>query len=378
MTAEPRFPARYFDGRTARPQDVSIALTVEGIAIYQRSGALLATWAADNIILADRPRPGEPARIGLEGTTARLIVEDADVVPRLAEVAPASNRRFRTNRRTLFKVGAWTGLAIAAVAVIVLVLIPLLSAQLASRTPESVKRQIGDAVLSEVVDILPRLPSESGPVKFCLDVGGIQALQSLTRRLMQGVKTDSDIRTHVVSAKLVNAFALPGGIVVLTDGLLKSAESPDEIAGVLAHEIGHVIHAHPTQAIFRTTAVSLLISAMIGDFTGGVLIAGIAEWVLNSAYSRDAEREADQFAIDRLNAVGVNGEGLARFFERLLAEYEEDKENSVLRLISTHPPTKERMEFIRAQTRATGKSMTTEEWKDLKNTCQITLDGPRR
>ena len=374
MTAEPRFLARYFDGRTARPQDVSISLTGEGIAIYLSTGALLASWAADKIVLADRPRPGEPARIGLEGTTARLIVEDTTVVARLTEIAPTAARRVRTNRRTLLRVGVWVGMAIAALAVIVLVLIPLLSDQLAARTPERVKRSIGDAALQEVVNILPRLPSESGPVKFCLNVGGVQALQNLTNRLMQGVETESEIRTHVISAKLVNAFALPGGIVVLTDGLLQTAESPDEIAGVLAHEIGHVIHAHPTQAIFRTTAVSLLISALIGDFTGGVLIAGVAEWVLNSAYSRDAEREADQFAIDRLNAVGIDGKGLARFFERLLEEYEQDRENPVLRLISTHPPTQERMEFIRAQTRAAGASMTPEAWKDLKSTCQVTLN----
>lgn len=374
MTAETRFTARYFDGRTARPQDVSIALTGDGIAIYLETGALLATWALDKIVLAERPRPEEPARIGLEGTTARLIVEDAAVLLRLAEIAPAAARRVRTNRRTVLKVGAWAGLAIAALAVIVLVLIPLLSDQLAARTPERVKRSIGDAALTEVVDILPRLPSESGPVKFCLNVAGIQALQDLANRLMQDVATESDIRTHLISARLVNAFALPGGIVVLTDGLLQSAESPDEIAGILAHEIGHVIHAHPTQAIFRTTAVSLLISALIGDFTGGVLIAGVAEWVLNSAYSRDAEREADQFAIDRLNAVGIDGKGLTRFFERLLEEYEQDTENPALRLISTHPPTRERMEFIRSQTRATGASMTPQAWKDLKNACQVTLN----
>ena len=142
MTAETRYPARYFDGRTARSQDVSIALTAEGIGIYQQSGALLATWSADNIVLAERPRPEEPARIGLEGTTARLIVEDADIVPRLAEVAPAATRRIRTNRRTVLKVGAWAGLAIAAVAVIAQVLIPLLSAQLAGA--HAGKRQTPD------------------------------------------------------------------------------------------------------------------------------------------------------------------------------------------------------------------------------------------
>ena len=91
-----------------------------------------------------------------------------------------------------------------------------------------------------------------------------------------------------------------------------------------------------------------------------------------------AEREADEFAIDRLNAVGIDGKGLARFFERLLTEYKEDTENPVLRLISSHPPTKERMDFIRARTTASGKAMTVEEWKDLKWACLITGDKPKR
>lgn len=100
--------------------------------------------------------------------------------------------------------------------------------------------------------------------------------------------------------------------------------------------------------------------------------------MLNSAYSRDAEREADEFAIDRLNAVGIDGKGLARFFERRLIEYEEDKENPALRLIPPYPPTKERLGFIRARTTSSGKSMTAEEWKDLKWACLITEDKPKQ
>jgi len=377
MSDGTRYAARYFDGKTVRAQDVSIALTEEGIAIYRQTGILLATWASGNIVLAERPRRGEAARIGLEGTTARLIVEDPGVIEQLSEIAPAAHRRIRANRKAVFKIGAWSGLAIGAVAVIVLVLIPLLSAQLAERTPESVKRRIGNATLDQIVDILPRLPTESGQVKFCTDPEGLTALRRLTDRMMAGAETIPDLRLTVVNAKLVNAFALPGGIVVLTDGLLRSAKSPEEIAGVLAHEIGHVVYAHPTQAIFRTTAVSLLISAMIGDFTGGILIAGVAEWALNSAYSRDAEREADDFAVQRLNAANVDGEGLALFFEHIMkeaGESGEESEDSVFKLISTHPPSAERLAFIRSNASGTGKAMTAAEWNDLKWACLTTAD----
>ena len=131
----------------------------------------------------------------------------------------------------------------------------------------------------------------------------------------------------VVDAKLVNAFALPGGYVVVTSGLIKAAGSPEEIAGVVSHEIGHVFHQHPTQAIYRTTAVSLLISAMIGDFSDGILVTGIAEWALNSSYSHKAERAADTFAIKRLNAANIDGSGLLRFFDKI-SKKSEKKQNS--------------------------------------------------
>ena len=92
----------------------------------------------------------------------------------------------------------------------------------------------------------------------------------------------------------------------------------------------------------------------------------------------DTRQREVTYMTDRLNAVGIDGKGLARFFERLLTEYEEDTENPVLRLISSHPPTKERMDFIRARTTASGKAMTVEEWKDLKWACLITGDKPKR
>jgi len=378
VTVDYEFQGRFFDGKTAQPQDVGIAVSDTGLTIRSNDGTELAVWPADKIVLTERPRAGEPVFIGREGTTSRLIVKDAKVTSAINTIAPRAGRRTRIARRTLIRTGFWVSAAAGAAAIIFLVLIPLLSEQLAARTPESWKRSIGDAALNEVIDILPRLPSETGQVNYCLGPEGLQVLQNLAQRLISNFQTKSEIRTHIISANLVNAFALPGGIVVLTDGLLKSAESPEEIAGVLAHEIGHVIYAHPTQVIFRTTAVSLLISALIGDFTGGVLIAGVTEWALNSAYSRGAEREADEFAIHLLNAVGIDGKGLARFFERLLTEYKEDTENPVLRLISSHPPTKERMDFIRARTTASGKAMTVEEWKDLKWACLITGDKPKR
>ena len=90
------YPARYYDGRTARPQDVAIRISGDGISIYRAGSVFIASWSAARLVLAEKPRPGEPVRIGLEGTTARLIVEnpggDGDIVDALLGVAPRPRR----------------------------------------------------------------------------------------------------------------------------------------------------------------------------------------------------------------------------------------------------------------------------------------------
>lgn len=382
--APAKFAARYLDGKTARAQDVMIEIAPGGVSIY-RGRVFLAAWGPDRLVLAEKPRAGDAIRIGLEGTTARLVVEDSAALTALLAVAPGASRRLRTNRRAVLKVSAWTVAALAAVAAIVLVLIPLLSEQLAAQTPDRLKRQIGAATLEQIIDLMPYLPNEDKRAQFCTAPDGVAALRAMVERITSGMDRQPELRITVLNANLVNAFALPGGYVIATAGLLKTAGSAEEVAGVIAHEIGHVVHAHPTQAIFRTTAVSLLISAVIGDFTGGVLIAGIAEWALNNSYSRDAEREADAFAITRLNAVNIDARGLERFFARIIEERkkhapsekaadkpEDDPEEGALRFLSSHPPTTERMTYIRDNSRGTGKALSMAQWADLRGICEET------
>jgi Zn-dependent protease with chaperone function len=379
MSADVRYAARYFDGRTARPQSVRISIGSDGISIYRDDGVFIAAWQPDRIVLPERPRRDEPVRIGLDGTTARLVVDDPSVSEALLDAFPRANRRVRTNRRGLLKIAAWSMGAIASAVILVLVIIPLLSEQLARQTPDPIKKRIGAAALEQVVELIAYLPGERQRAAYCADRNGVAALRRLEERIFAGMVNPPEIKLMAVKASLVNAFALPGGYVVVTDGLLENAESPDEVAGVIAHEIGHVVYDHPTQAIFRTTAVSLLVSAVIGDFTGGVLIGAVAEWALNSSYSRDAEREADEFAITRLNAAAIGGTGLVRFFERLL-KTEGPEEKGAANFVSSHPPTAERIARIRklaiAGTPDGFRSLDAESWRSLKSVCQKTEARP--
>lgn len=144
-----------------------------------------------------------------------------------------------------------------------------------------------------------------------------------------------------------NAFALPGGTVVLTDDLVRLADDPDMVAGVMGHEIGHVTHRHSLQQIYRALGMATLVGFLAGE-TGPVIEAILLEGnlLLQLAYSREHEFEADAFAVEITYRAGFDPEGMIRFFEHLIDMGLVDPMPS---WGSTHPPHDERVAAIRAQ-----------------------------
>ncbi len=364
-----RYPARYYDGLTARSRPVEVEIAATGLAIFDEAGPVASSWPGERIRLVERPRPDEPVRLGLAGTTARLIVDDPGMVEALREAAPHLKRQQRTSGRAVARIALWAVLAAGSVASIVLVLIPLLSVQLAAVTPDSAKLRLGRAVLVQVVGLLPGPSGETGTGRYCSNEQGTAALERLVERLAADLPHPPELRLVVVNSRLVNAFALPGGIMVFTRGLIREAGSAEEIAGIAAHELGHVVHDHSTRALYRSFAVSLLVGVLLGDLTGGALTGGLAEWLVNTGYSREAEREADAFALAQLDAAGIGTLGLAEFFARL-EEKEKDDGGLLARMLSTHPATEERLAFIRgAQRRALRPAMSEEDWSATRDAC---------
>ena len=364
-----RYPARYYDGLTARSRPVEVEIAATGLAIFDEAGPVVGSWPGEGVRLVDRPRRGEPVRLGLAGTTARLIVDDPGVVEALRPVAPHLKRRTRTSGRAVARIALWAVLAAGSVAGIVLVLIPLLSAQLAAVTPDSAKFRLGRAVLVQVAELLPGPAGPASRQRYCSREDGRAALQRLADRLAADLPDPPTVRVVVVNTLLVNAFALPGGIMVFTRGLLVQAESAEEIAGIAAHELGHIAHDHSTRALYRSFAVALLVGVLFGDLTGGTLAGGLAEWLVNTGYSRDAERDADAFALARLEAAGIGARGLADFFARL-KEREKDGDGPLARMLSTHPATDERLAHIRSAERpGIRPAMSEEDWASARKAC---------
>ncbi|MBA56432.1 MAG: peptidase M48 [Pseudomonadales bacterium] len=185
-------------------------------------------------------------------------------------------------------------------------------------------------------------------------------LTPLVQPLLDNLNNDRyQYRFHISRDEQVNAFALPGGYIVINSGLILKADSADEVLGVVAHEIAHVTEQHSVRNIMGTAGVYLTINAMLGDMTGLLAVmADAAPFLINQSYSRGFESEADEEGLALLHRAAINPEGLVTFFEKLRALEQEKvetmagEENSeametTLKFLSTHPATEDRIENLR-------------------------------
>ena len=145
---------------------------------------------------------------------------------------------------------------------------------------------------------------------------------------------------HVAVDPQINAFALPGGYVVVFTGLLQSAESAEEVAGVLAHEVQHVEMRHSLKNLIHSLGWRALLALALGDLSGGVW-AGMAEHLGQLSYGRDLERQADLGGLAALRQAGIAPEGMVSFFAKLARQ-----EGGRIELLSSHPASAERMQAL--------------------------------
>jgi beta-barrel assembly-enhancing protease len=164
--------------------------------------------------------------------------------------------------------------------------------------------------------------------------------------------SDHVIDLHLADDATLNAFALPGGNIVIHSAVILKAESVDEVLGVLAHEIGHVKERHSLRQVLGSVGIYVVLQALVGDLSGmaGALAEGSAG-LLSLKFSRRQELEADAVGWDYLIAARLDPRGMVRFFERVEAEMRQElgavaELEGSLSFLSTHPITAERRERL--------------------------------
>jgi Zn-dependent protease with chaperone function len=203
----------------------------------------------------------------------------------------------------------------------------------AGKIPVSMEKQLGEMVFQQV----------KATSKMVDDPALKAQLDAITARLLPAIKDKHyDFQFHIVENDVINAFAIPGGHIVVHTGLLKKAKRPEEVAGVLAHEIAHITRRHSLRTMVGNLGWMVVIQAMFGDYTA---LAGSASTLLEQKGSRDFEREADETGWQYLLDANIDPRGMTDFFKILL---EEEKKtglamDGVLNILSTHPATGERV-----------------------------------
>ncbi|MBW6419772.1 M48 family metallopeptidase [Celeribacter sp. PS-C1] len=380
----------FVDGRTAKRHDAYVTIAAgEGVlelryAADPRQDAwgedvsgetLLLTWPLSQLRYVEgqhKLRWGKvPMGVFTDVTspTARLYVRDGLLLSEIRGAARNLKRRAPVTGK-----GRIAGLisgAVASVLLIVFVLIPAIADQLAMRLPVEGERALGDKTYERIRESFSQ--NEYIPIRECTKGAGLSALASMQDTLVGASDLDPEaVRLTVLDFDMVNAFALPGGRIVVMRGLIDEAGGPNEVAAVIAHEIGHVAHRDPTRHALRGVGTFGVLSLVFGDFAGGTVVLLGVNQLVNAQYSQEAESAADTYAHALLPKIGVSPGALAPLFERLKEKYG-DTEGLASHLAS-HPKLGDRVE--RAHAAAAGFAAETQPilsdaaWEDLRDICE--------
>jgi Zn-dependent protease with chaperone function len=314
--------------------------------------------------------PDGVLRLGRSGETllARLEIRDPALIAAIEDRAATLDRGGGAERRLRRKIVALSFAAGASLVVTAIFGLPALASRLIPFIPLSVEHKLGDAVDREIRGSLDT--QHLGTAFTCGDgpgeAAGRAALGELVGKLEAAAALPFPLHVDVVRRAEPNAMALPGGRIYVYDGLIEQAQSPDELAGVLAHEIGHVARRDGTRTVLQTAGLSFLFGMMLGDFVGGGAVVIAARTVLKSSYSRRVEAAADAYSVDLMAKAGGDPHALGAILARIVA----DKDHGI-KILLDHPETRDRIAAIDAVavTGATAPLLDTADWSALKQIC---------
>lgn len=281
-----------------------------------------------------------------DGANFSAVIADRDAQEALVQAAPAAIAPLlrRGHRNVRYHQRKWS-VVLSTLAIIGLAIIvgwwqsEAITAWIAQQVPVVREERLGEMLLTQ-------LQADGG----LRDEGpAVEAVKTIGTRLTQGSRYS--YQWFVKDDPGVNAFAGPGGVVVVYSGLIAKTDSAEELAGVLAHEIQHVEGRHTLQAMIHSAGWAAILAVTLGDVSaiGGVLIHQVG----NLRHSRKLEREADIGGVKALARAGISPSAMTRFFEKLAAEQKKSGGDAGFEWLSTHPPTEDRLAEVASLVAAT-------------------------
>ncbi len=356
----------YFDGRTTARRPVTIVLTPSGIELHIADGTR-AFWPYGDITQTQGSYTDEPVRLERGSPLPEaVVVEDPAFLRALQHFARENERQFAGPRRhaSLVSLILLAGVAsIVLIAGLILWGIPTLAEWATPLIPISWETALGESVVQQLAPAARRCAND----RLRDSVDGIVARLAAAR-------PDSPYRFHVtvVDGPVFNAFAAPGGQIVVFRKMLQAAERPEELAGVLAHEMQHVYRRHAMKALVRDLSIAAIVGAVFGDITGiGALAVAAGRTLTTLHYSRETETEADREGLRLLQAARIDPADMVRFFETLKKH---TGGGELPAYFSTHPDTDERLAKMKTLAAATPGSseplLPGVKWDEVRKLCR--------
>lgn len=331
------FEGKYFDGKSSTGYRAKVTIRNFSIYITCSDAQLYETieWKPEKIHANDFAANDKVVLKYGDPPYQYLEVADKNFAKELKEYFP--NARFhKTVFNYIFNSGVM-GLFILAVTFIGLlalsyfIILPAAAERIAVTVPIVWEKELGEAAYGKMI------ADEN------IDKENSKRMNEFFREL--NYESDYKIEIAVVKDKTVNAFALPGGKIIVYEGILRSMDNYKELTALLSHEFSHVALKHSTKNIFRSLSSYMLLSALFGDASGiTAVVIQNANQLKQLGYSRSLEEEADRNGLKLMKERNIDPKGMQELFQAL--KKEEGSNENIPQFLSTHPLTAERINYV--------------------------------
>lgn len=351
----------YYDGRTAERQPVTVTLAGGGLRV-ERADGTASTWPIGGLRQTQGGFASEQLRIEFGTDPPEVVfVNEPGLAQAIRHAFPHAKRSWR-DHHTMARMVGWSVAALAAATALYLWGAPAASTWIAARVPPAWEASLGQNVAERLAPT----------TRQCGDSTSLAHLRAVLDRLLAaGAKSPYEFRLAVIRDPSVNAFAAPGGFVAVHSGLIAAAETPEQFAGVLAHEIQHVTRRHSTRAMIREAPLRLALATLSGG-SGIESVASVVGSLGALGYRRGDEVEADREGMRLLQAAQVDASGMVAFMRAL--EGGRGSAPRIASYVSSHPRTADRvaeLEAIAKQSRSEAKPLLdSAAWQRVRNMCR--------
>lgn len=332
------YQAVYYDGKSPVRHNVVVTITRDGLKIVKADNTFL-WWSLDEINQTNDVYSEDEVKLerGKE-TPEILLIDDISFIQTLKDISPSVKRNFKpvvSNTRWLrYALSILIG-SILTIIILYKWLLPAFADFAANFVPVSWEEKLGKNYKEYFVT----------EYEVCEEKELTERIDQIKQKLVKTInKTDYKYNITILDSGFVNAFALPGGEVVIFKGLIEKSKRPEELAGVMAHEMQHIEQKHSTKILIKNTAFDLFLSTITGSSDGVGTAINVAKTVGLLAYRRSEEASADTEGLKMLIDARIDPNGLTDFFHTMKKEY--GNMPDIFKYISTHPDTEDRIDKL--------------------------------